>query len=294
MSCDGRNHSGLKEDDNNTLKTRIHTIPLHDFTIGGKQLVLIAGPCVIEKDPSIVFQTAEQLKNMAEDLQVPYIFKASYDKANRSSLSAYRGVGLEKGLDILDEVKQQFGLPILTDVHSPAEARMAAEVVDILQIPAFLCRQTDLLVAAATTGKIVNIKKGQFLAPSDIEHCIRKVTDSGNQNVLVTERGFAFGYGNLVSDMRAIPIMQRFGYPVIFDATHSVQLPGAAGGASSGEREFVEILARSAVAAGANGLFLEVHPQPDLAPCDGPNMISPAATKALLTVCQAIFHLVHQ
>ncbi|GAK60209.1 2-dehydro-3-deoxyphosphooctonate aldolase [Candidatus Vecturithrix granuli] len=257
-------------------------------------MILIAGPCVIEKDPSIAFQTAEQLKNLTEDLQMPYIFKASYDKANRSSLSSYRGVGLEKGLDILDEVKQQFGLPILTDVHSPAEAHIAAEVVDILQIPAFLCRQTDLLVAAAKTGKIVNIKKGQFLAPSDIEYCIRKVTDSGNKNVLVTERGFAFGYGNLVSDMRAIPIMQRFGYPVIFDATHSVQLPGGVGGASSGERQFVETLARAAVAAGANGLFLEVHPQPDLAPCDGPNMITPDTTRALLTVCQAIFQIVHQ
>lgn len=277
-----------------TLNAKIHAIPLHDFTIGGNQFVVIAGPCVIEQDSSIVFQTAEQLQNITKSLQVPYIFKASYDKANRSSLSAYRGVGLEKGLDILEEVKQQFGLPILTDVHSPAEAHIAAEVADILQIPAFLCRQTDLLVAAAKTGKIVNIKKGQFLAPADIEHCIRKVTESGNKRVLVTERGFAFGYGNLVSDMRAIPMMQRFGYPVIFDATHSVQLPGGAGGASSGERQFVETLARSAVAAGANGLFLEVHPQPDLAPCDGPNMITPDAAKALLTVCQAIFHLVHR
>lgn len=276
------------------MKTNIYTIQLHDFSIGGNQLILIAGPCVIEQDSSVVFQTAKQLKNITTNLRMPYIFKASYDKANRSSLSSYRGVGLERGLDILDEVKQQFGLPILTDVHSPAEARMAAEVADILQIPAFLCRQTDLLIAAAKTGRIVNIKKGQFLAPSDIEYCIRKVTDSGNHNVFVTERGCSFGYGNLVSDMRAIPIMQRFGYPVIFDATHSVQLPGGAGGASSGERQFVEPLARAAVAAGANGLFLEVHPQPDLAPCDGPNMVTPDQAQAILTVCQKIFHLVYQ
>ena len=276
------------------MNRHIHNIQLHDFLIGGNQLVIIAGPCVIEEDASIIFRTAERLKRLTEDLRLPYIFKASYDKANRSSLSSYRGVGLEKGLDVLDEVKIRFQLPILTDVHSPAEARMAAEVVDILQIPAFLCRQTDLLIAAAKTGKIVNVKKGQFLAPGDIDYCARKVTESGNRNVLVTERGFTFGYGNLVSDMRAIPIMQSFGYPVIFDATHSVQLPGGAGGASSGERQFVGTLAKSAVAAGANGLFLEIHPNPDQAPCDGPNMISPEQANPIFRVCRDIFSLVHE
>lgn len=276
------------------LNSHIHTIQLHDFLIGGHQLVVIAGPCVIEEDVSIVFRTAEQLKRITADLRIPYIFKASYDKANRSSLSSYRGVGLEKGLDFLEELKTRFQLPILTDVHSPTEARMAADVADILQIPAFLCRQTDLLVAAAKTGKIVNVKKGQFLAPADIEHCARKVTESGNHKVFITERGFTFGYGNLVSDMRAIPIMQSFGCPVIFDATHSVQLPGGAGGSSSGERQFVGTLAKAAVAAGADGLFLEIHPNPDQSPCDGSNMITPEQAASLLKVCRDIFHLVHQ
>ena len=270
----------------------LHEVQLRDMRIGGDQLVVIAGPCVIEDDPAVIFQTAERLKTIASALGVPYIFKSSFDKANRSSAAAYRGVGIERGLRVLADIKRQFDVPIITDIHSPDEAAQVAEVADMLQIPAFLCRQTDLLVAAAKTDKIVNIKKGQFLAPQDMKNCAQKVIQSGNEQVVITERGAAFGYGNLVSDMRAIPIMQGFGYPVIFDATHSVQLPGAAGTASSGERQFVATLARAAVAAGANGLFLEVHPDPDHAPCDGPNMITPDAAQELLRVCKEIFALV--
>lgn len=270
----------------------LHEVRLRDMRIGGEQLVVIAGPCVIEDDPAVIFQTAERLKTIASALGLPYIFKSSFDKANRSSVASYRGVGIERGLRVLADIKRQFDVPIITDIHSPDEAAQVAEVADMLQIPAFLCRQTDLLVAAAKTGKIVNIKKGQFLAPQDMKNCAQKVIQSGNEQVVITERGAAFGYGNLVSDMRAIPIMQGFGYPVIFDATHSVQLPGAAGTASSGERQFVATLARAAVAAGANGLFLEVHPDPDHAPCDGPNMITPDAAQELLRVCKEIFALV--
>ncbi len=257
-------------------------------------MILIAGPCVIEDDPAIVFNTAERLKTITSQLKIPYIFKSSYDKANRTSLTSYRGIGIERGLKLLAEVKGRFDLPILTDIHLPEEAKIAAEVADILQIPAFLCRQTDLLVAAAQTGKIVNIKKGQFLAPRDMQNSAQKVIQSGNEQVFITERGSTFGYGNLVSDMRAIPIIQSLGYPVIFDATHSVQLPGGAGTASSGERQFVKILAQSAVAAGANGLFMEVHPDPDHAPCDGPNMITFAQTEEILRVCKMIFEIVNR
>lgn len=272
----------------------LHEVRLRDMRIGGDQLVVIAGPCVIEDDPAVIFQTAERLKAITSALGVPYIFKSSFDKANRSSAAAYRGVGIERGLRVLAEIKRQFDVPIITDIHSPDEAAQVADVADMLQIPAFLCRQTDLLVAAAKTGKIVNIKKGQFLAPQDMKNCAQKVIAGGNDQIVLTERGAAFGYGNLVSDMRAIPIMQGLGYPVIFDATHSVQLPGAAGTASSGERQFVATLARAAVAAGANGLFLEVHPDPDHAPCDGPNMITPDAAQALLRVCKEIFTLVRE
>ncbi len=270
------------------------TIQLRDFLIGGPHLIVIAGPCVIEDDPAIALNTAAQMKAMTAELGLPYIFKASYDKANRSSLTSFRGVGLRNGLAALAEVKRRYDVPIVTDIHTPDEAAFAAEVADMLQIPAFLCRQTDLLVAAAQTGKIVNIKKGQFLAPSDIRNCAQKVLDSGNSQVVITERGFSFGYGNLVSDMRAIPIIQGFGYPLIFDATHSVQLPGGAGTTSGGERQFVQTLARSAVAAGASGVFLEVHPDPDHAPCDGPNMITPEQAYELLRVCRAIFEIVHE
>ena len=270
----------------------LHEVRLRDMRIGGDQLVVIAGPCVIEDDPAVIFQTAERLKTIASALGLPYIFKSSFDKANRSSAASYRGVGIERGLRVLADIKRQFDVPIITDIHSPDEAAQVADVADMLQIPAFLCRQTDLLIAAAKTGKIVNIKKGQFLAPQDMKNCAQKVIAGGNDQIVLTERGATFGYGNLVSDMRAIPIMQGLGYPVIFDATHSVQLPGAAGTASSGERQFVATLARAAVAAGANGLFLEVHPDPDHAPCDGPNMITPDAAQALLRVCKEIFALV--
>ena len=272
----------------------LHEVRLRDMRIGGDHLVVIAGPCVIEDDPAVIFQTADRLKAITSALGVPYIFKSSFDKANRSSAAAYRGVGIERGLRVLAEIKRQFDVPIITDIHSPDEAAQVADVADMLQIPAFLCRQTDLLIAAAKTGKIVNIKKGQFLAPQDMKNCAQKVIAGGNDQIVLTERGAAFGYGNLVSDMRAIPIMQGLGYPVIFDATHSVQLPGAAGTASSGERQFVATLARAAVAAGANGLFLEVHPDPDHAPCDGPNMITPDAAQALLRVCKEIFALVRE
>jgi 2-dehydro-3-deoxyphosphooctonate aldolase (KDO 8-P synthase) len=275
------------------MKNKIKKVKLRDFAIGGAELVIIAGPCVIEDNPLIVFKTAERVKEFAAQLQIPYIFKSSYDKANRSSLASYRGVGIKRGLQVLADVKARFDLPILTDIHHPDEAKIAAEVADILQIPAYMSRQTDLLVAAAKTNKIVNIKKGQFLAPHDIDNCAKKVINSGNENILITERGFTFGYGNLVSDMRAIPIIQGLGYPVIFDATHSVQLPGGAGTASSGERQFVKILAKAAVAAGTNGLFMEVHPDPDRAPCDGPNMINFDQTYEILRVCKEIFDVVN-
>ena len=275
------------------MKNKIKEVKLHNFAIGGPEIVVIAGPCVIEDDLSIVFKTAERIKEFAAQFKIPYIFKSSYDKANRSSLDSYRGVGIEKGLQILADVKERFDLPILTDIHHPDEAKIVAEVADILQIPAYMSRQTDLLVAAAKTDKIINIKKGQFLAPQDVDNCAKKVINSGNENILITERGFTFGYGNLVSDMRAIPIIQGLGYPVIFDATHSVQLPGGAGTASSGERQFVKILAQAAVAAGANGLFMEVHPDPDHAPCDGPNMINFDQTYEILRMCKEIFDVVN-
>ena len=234
---------------------------LNNFEIGKDKLTVFAGPCAIESK-DIVFKTAEKLKKVCEDLNINYIFKASYDKANRSSIKSFRGPGLEEGLKILAAVKKEFNLPIVTDIHKEEEAKPAAEVADVLQIPAFLCRQTDLLVAAAKTEKIVNIKKGQFLAPSQMKSIAQKVIDSGNDKILITERGTTFGYNNLVSDMRSIKIIQDMGYPVVFDATHSVQLPGGAGESSSGEREFAPLLAKSAVAAGAKGLFFEMHPVP--------------------------------
>lgn len=272
----------------------MHHITLQHLTPGGDQLFLIAGPCVIEEDDTLLFRVAEALKRVTDRLNIPYIFKASYDKANRTSIASYRGVGRERGLRMLADVKARFDLPILTDIHHPEDAAPVAEVADVLQIPAFLSRQTDLLAAAARTGKIVNIKKGQFLAPQDMQNCIQKIRDSGNDQILLTERGTMFGYGNLISDMRAIPIMQEMGYPVIFDATHSVQLPGGAGTASSGQRQFVETLAKAGIAAGADGLFLEVHPDPEHAPCDGPNMITPQMAESLLTLCQSLFHLVRK
>lgn len=270
----------------------VNKLLLNGFEIGGSKLTILAGPCAIESK-DILFKTAEYLKKLTSELDINYVFKSSYDKANRSSINSYRGLGIEKGLELLKQVKTEFNVPIVTDIHTAEEAPIAAEVADILQIPAFLCRQTDLLVAAAKTNKIINIKKGQFLAPSQMKSIINKVIDSGNNKITVTERGVTFGYNNLVSDMRAIPIMQKFGCPVIFDATHSVQLPGSCGETSSGEREFVPILAKSAIAAGANGLFFEVHPNPDTALCDGANMINFAQAKETFDICNKIFKLVN-
>ena len=240
-------------------------------TVGGDSpLALIAGPCVIE-DKSFTLELAEEIKGIADSLDVPFIFKASYDKANRTSVDSYRGPGLEKGLEILMAVREKFAIPILTDVHCQAEVERASEVVDVLQIPAFLSRQTDLVIKVAETNKVVNIKKGQFLAPSDLNAVIAKVVSTGNKKLLITERGTSFGYNNLVVDMRAIPMLRKTGYPLIFDATHAVQLPGGLGNASSGERDMVEFLARGATAVGIDGLFLEIHFDPDKALSDGPN-----------------------
>ncbi len=257
------------------------------FRIGGAQLSLIAGPCLVE-DYDTTVAIALRLAELATSLAMPLIFKASYDKANRTSVSSPRGPGWQEGLEILAAVKEASGLPLLTDVPETVQVAEAAQVADILQIPAFLCRQTDLLIEAGRTGLPVNIKKGQFLSPADIPHAIAKVTSTGNQQVIVTERGTSFGYNNLVVDMRSLVIMRSFGCPVIFDATHSVQLPGGADGASGGQRQFVAPLARAAVATGVDGIFLEVHPRPDEAPCDGPNMVPLDELRPLLERLQAI------
>ena len=266
-------------------------IKLRNFEIGGDKLTIMAGPCAIESQ-DILNRTAEKLKEITEKLGINYIFKSSFDKANRSSITSFRGPGLEKGLEMLAKVKSEFDLPIVTDIHNPNQAAVVAEVADVLQIPAFLCRQTDLLVAAAKTGKIVNIKKGQFLAPEQMLPLIKKVEDSGNSNILVTDRGTSFGYNNLVVDFRGIQIMQQFNYPVVFDATHSVQLPGANGTSSGGDRRFVPLLAKSAMAAGATALFFEVHPDPDCAKCDGPTLIPLDKAETLFRHCKEIFELV--
>jgi 2-dehydro-3-deoxyphosphooctonate aldolase (KDO 8-P synthase) len=248
-------------------------IQIAGTTLGGDNpLFIIAGPCVIETE-DIVFHTAEKLKSICNDVGLPLLFKSSYDKANRTSISSFRGPGLEKGLRILSDIKTKLHIPVISDVHSIEEIKPAAEVLDVLQIPAFLCRQTDLILAASKTGKPVNIKKGQFLAPWDVKNIIDKFLSTGNQNVSITERGTSFGYNNLIVDFRAFPIIRSFGYPVIFDITHSLQLPGGLGKSSGGQREFTAPLARAAVAVGVDGLFLEVHPEPDKALCDGPNMI---------------------
>jgi 2-dehydro-3-deoxyphosphooctonate aldolase (KDO 8-P synthase) len=249
-------------------------------------LALIAGPCQLESRDH-AFMMAGALKDMASSLGIGLIYKTSYDKANRTSLGGKRGMGLEKSLEIFSDIKSAFGLPVLTDVHTEEHCRIAGAVVDILQIPAFLSRQTDLLVAAAATGKIVNIKKGQFLAPWDMRNVLDKVTGSGNPNVMLTERGASFGYNTLVSDMRALPIMAAFGAPVIFDATHSVQQPGGQGGSSGGDRRMVPVLARAAIAVGVAGVFIETHDNPDHAPSDGPNMIKLSDLPALIETLMA-------
>ncbi|MCP5520780.1 MAG: 3-deoxy-8-phosphooctulonate synthase [Verrucomicrobiales bacterium] len=256
----------------------------------GRGFTLIAGPCLIESE-SLCLGIARELKRVCARLDLTYVFKASYDKANRSSAKSARGPGLEAGLAVLGRVREEVGVPVTTDVHSPAEATAAGRVVDIVQIPAFLCRQTDLIEAAVATGRIVNLKKGQFLAPEDMAQVVAKAKSFGGKRLLLTERGSSFGYHNLVADMRSIPILGRLGFPVIFDATHSVQLPGAGGDCSGGQREFAPVLAASAVAAGANGVFIETHPEPDRALSDGPNMIPlhemPRVLRRLLRIHQA-------
>ena len=267
-------------------------IKIGNIKIGGNNpLVLIAGPCVIESEKQCL-DAAKRIKDITVKLNIPYIFKSSFDKANRLSIDSYRGPGIKKGLEILQKVKQLVRVPILSDIHCQADILEAAEVLDIIQIPALLCRQTDILVGAAKTGKVINIKKGQFLAPWDIQPIIKKVESAGNHSILITERGVSFGYNNLVTDLRSLAIMRQFGYPVIFDATHSVQLPGGKGKSSGGQREFVAGLSRAAVAFGCDGLFLEVHPHPDNAPCDGPNMVDLKSLEALLKQVNRIASLI--
>jgi 2-dehydro-3-deoxyphosphooctonate aldolase (KDO 8-P synthase) len=259
-----------------------HEVQIGSFTVGaGHRPFLIAGPCVIESE-QLVMETAGRIAEITASLGMPYIFKASFDKANRTSIKSFRGPGIEKGLAVLKKVKDQLGLPVLTDVHTEEQATEAGQVVDVLQIPAFLCRQTDLLIAAANTGKIVNVKKGQFLSPPEMSNAVKKVEECGSRRILLTERGSSFGYNNLVVDMRSFPILRGLGYPVVFDATHSVQLPGGGGTTSSGQRQFVEPLACAAAGAGVDGFFMEVHPNPDEALSDGPNMVPLHQLKALL------------
>ena len=256
-------------------------------TVGGRSLFLIAGPCVIENRKH-AFALARDARKVCEKLGIPFIFKASFDKANRSSVRSFRGPGLKKGLRILAEIKRELGVPVLSDVHETAQVEEAAEVLDVLQIPAFLCRQTDLLLAAAKTGKAVNIKKGQFLAPHDMRNAVEKIRSAGNSKILLTERGTMFGYNNLVVDVRSIPIMQGFGCPVVIDASHSVQKPGGRGASSGGDREFIPLIAKAAVAAGADGVFLEVHDNPDKALSDKDNSFP---IKELEALCRTLLRI---
>jgi 2-dehydro-3-deoxyphosphooctonate aldolase (KDO 8-P synthase) len=263
-------------------------VTINGIKIGkGAPLALIAGPCVIETE-QMAFSIAETLKELTGKLDIPFIFKASYDKANRTSIHSFRGPGIDAGLEILQHIKETLGIPILSDVHQISDIEKAALVLDIIQIPAFLCRQTDLILAAAATGKPVNIKKGQFLAPWEVENIAKKAMSNGNSRILITERGSMFGYNNLVVDFRGIKIIQDCGYPVIFDATHSVQLPGGSGTASGGQRQFAPLLAGAAVAAGADAIFLEVHPDPDNARCDGPNSLRLDELSCLISRLKAI------
>lgn len=257
----------------------------------GGPFFLIAGPCVIE-DKETTFKVARHLKSICDDLEIPLIFKSSYDKANRTSIRSFRGPGIEKGLEILAQIRQELEIPILSDVHQVQEVEIAARVLDVIQIPAFLCRQTDLVVAAASAHKPINLKKGQFLSPWEMEQAVTKATSTGNHQVILTERGSCFGYNNLVVDMRSIEIMGLLGFPVVFDATHSVQLPGGSGTKSGGQREFVPCLARAAVAAGADGIFMEVHPDPPTALCDGPNSVPLADVEPLVAIFKKIHRVV--
>jgi 2-dehydro-3-deoxyphosphooctonate aldolase (KDO 8-P synthase) len=261
------------------------------FTIGpGQPLAVISGPCVMESESHTLF-CAEKLSEIFATLPVSFIFKASYDKANRSSVHSFRGLGLQEGLRILERVKKEFGLPVVTDVHSPEEAEAAGQFLDMIQIPAFLCRQTDLLIAAAKTPAAINVKKGQFLAPWDMLNVVEKLSASGSERILLTERGASFGYNNLVSDMRAIPIMQKLGYPVCFDASHSVQLPGGLGTQTGGQREFIPTLAKAAIAAGCNALFIESHPDPASAKSDSSSVYPLASLKTLLEQLVRIYEV---
>jgi 2-dehydro-3-deoxyphosphooctonate aldolase (KDO 8-P synthase) len=270
----------------------LDSIDIYDFKVGpGQPLLLIGGPCVLESE-DLAREVAAELKVIAARLGMSFVFKASFDKANRTSLSSFRGPGLKEGLRILGRIRQEFGVPVISDIHEPSQAGPAAEVLDVLQIPAFLCRQTDLLLAAGQTGKPVNLKKGQFLSPWDMAYAVEKFKASGNRRLLLTERGFALGYNNLVVDMRSLPVMRGLGCPVIYDATHSVQLPGGAGGRSGGQREFIPPLARAAVAAGVDGIFMEIHPDPEKALCDGSNSMPLAKVETVLSTLVEIHRLV--
>jgi 2-dehydro-3-deoxyphosphooctonate aldolase (KDO 8-P synthase) len=264
------------------------TVKAGGIRIGrGNKLVLFAGPCVIESEKNALYH-AEKLLGISKKLKIPFVYKSSYDKANRTSVDSFRGPGLLKGMDILKKIKDRLGLIILSDVHCRQEVEEASHVLDIIQIPAFLCRQTDLILAAAKTGKPVNVKKGQFMAPWDMKGVLEKIERAGNYNILLTERGTSFGYNNLVSDMRSLPIMRDMGYPVIYDATHSTQLPGGKGQSSGGQREFVSCLARASVAAGIDGIFIETHRNPDRALSDGPNMLRMKELFSLIEELKAI------
>jgi 2-dehydro-3-deoxyphosphooctonate aldolase (KDO 8-P synthase) len=259
-----------------------HKVKCANFEIANdKSFTLIAGPCQLESEQHAL-DISKELKKITADLKINLIYKTSFDKANRTSLKGKRGMGLENSLSIFDKIRKEIGIPVLTDVHTAEQCSVVAQHVDVLQIPAFLCRQTDLLIAAAKTGKIINVKKGQFLAPWDMGNVIKKLEESGNKNILITERGASFGYNTLVSDMRALPIMAKFGYPIVFDATHSVQQPGGMGEKSGGQREFVPYLARAAIAVGVGAIFMETHEDPDNAPSDGPNMVPLSEIKDLL------------
>ena len=252
---------------------------------------LIAGPCQLENEAHAI-KISSELKKITSDLKINFIYKTSFDKANRTSLNGKRGMGLEKSLPIFDKIRKEIGVPVLTDVHTIDQCALVAKHVDVLQIPAFLCRQTDLLISAAKTGKIINVKKGQFLAPWDMANVIKKIEDSGNKNILITERGASFGYNTLISDMRSLPIMSKYGFPIVYDATHSVQQPGGMGEKSGGQREFVPYLARAAVAVGVGAIFIETHEDPDNAPSDGPNMVPLNKLEKLLSQLFEIYNLI--
>lgn len=267
----------------------VRKIKIGNIEIGRGIFCVIAGPCVIESE-KVVFKSAEFLKTILDREKIPFVFKASFDKANRTSVNSYRGPGIERGLEILSKVKEKFCIPVTTDIHCASQAEAVSDVVDMIQVPAFLCRQTDLIVKTAETGKPVNIKKGQFLSPWDVQNIINKVLSAGNKDIIITERGVTFGYNNLVTDFRALPVMRSFGYPVVYDATHSVQEPGKLGGSSGGNSYYVPFLARAAVAVGCDGIFMEVHPDPEKALSDGPNMLKLTEVEKLVKQLKAIYH----